>query len=555
MPPPSDEVYARESREFLDDLESFLTAECEGRHGADPVGFEVAFGGRLDDGEGEPLASEQPLVLALGGKRRMQLHGRIDRINRLGPGEYEVVDYKTGRLLGRRLEGRVRGRHAPSARHLRRCRRPAAEADRRDGPRHAREIPVPGREGPRQAEVDSRAFQGKAHRGVGRFWRTSWARACSRRPTMRASARGASSRRRVIRMPSTRHPGRWRTPATPCSNPTGGCAAMREQRRTPADQPVRDRLVTEFDRNFLVEAGAGSGKTYSLAMRMAAGIEAGRYTVEHMAAVTFTRKAAAELRGRFQLALEERLHASPPADAARRLEAALSGIERLFCRHHPRVLRAPAPRAPRRRPHRARVRRAGRGGERPAAGAGVAQLRQCGAGRGHGAAAGTARCGDQGEGPRRCVRGRVRARGRRVRHGVGRRSRARTRAEGGGAVLEGARQAQAGRVPGRHEVQGPAALRRVRPPPAGRAAHQIDCPAGRPAHVLERQEPHEEMVGRTRGCTKANGERRSRSPMPSRRTSWSRSSPSGGRTSIVSPWPSSSTRATRSPGTAGARTS
>ncbi len=105
---------------------------------------------------------------------------------------------------------------------------------------------------------------------------------------------------------------------------------MTEKRKTPADQPVRDRLVTEFDKNFLVEAGAGSGKTYSLAMRMAAGIETGYYTVEHMAAVTFTRKAAAELRGRFQLALEERLHANPPADAARRLESALSGIERLF---------------------------------------------------------------------------------------------------------------------------------------------------------------------------------------------------------------------------------
>jgi ATP-dependent helicase/nuclease subunit A len=105
---------------------------------------------------------------------------------------------------------------------------------------------------------------------------------------------------------------------------------MSNKVKTPADQPVRDRLVTEFDKNFLVEAGAGSGKTYSLAMRMAAGIETGHYTVEHMAAVTFTRKAAAELRGRFQLALEERLHARPPVPERQRLEAALSGLERLF---------------------------------------------------------------------------------------------------------------------------------------------------------------------------------------------------------------------------------
>ena len=109
MPPPSDEVYNRESREFLDDLESFLTAECEGRHGADPVAFEVAFGRTVEDSEGEPLASEAPLVLPLGEKRRMQLHGQIDRINRLGPGEYEVVDYKTGSYWAPNWKGEFAG--------------------------------------------------------------------------------------------------------------------------------------------------------------------------------------------------------------------------------------------------------------------------------------------------------------------------------------------------------------------------------------------------------------------------------------------------------------
>jgi hypothetical protein len=96
LPPPSGDVHARESREFLDDLDAFLIAECEGRHGADPVGFEVAFGIPLDEAEGEPLASSAPHVLDLGDTRRLVLHGWIDRINRLAPGEYEVVDYKTG---------------------------------------------------------------------------------------------------------------------------------------------------------------------------------------------------------------------------------------------------------------------------------------------------------------------------------------------------------------------------------------------------------------------------------------------------------------------------
>jgi ATP-dependent helicase/nuclease subunit A len=105
---------------------------------------------------------------------------------------------------------------------------------------------------------------------------------------------------------------------------------MTSRRRTPLDQSTRDRLVAEFDRNLVVEAGAGSGKTYSMAMRMAAGIAAGKYSVEQMAAVTFTRKAAAELRGRFKLALEERLGTAACGAERQRLQAALSRIELLF---------------------------------------------------------------------------------------------------------------------------------------------------------------------------------------------------------------------------------
>jgi ATP-dependent helicase/nuclease subunit A len=96
---------------------------------------------------------------------------------------------------------------------------------------------------------------------------------------------------------------------------------------------IRDELLT----NILVEAGAGSGKTQMLAERMAAGVASGAYQIEHMAAVTFTRKAASELRGRFHIALEkqrrdiERL--PDPAlrlSTARRVEAALSNLERFF---------------------------------------------------------------------------------------------------------------------------------------------------------------------------------------------------------------------------------
>ena len=103
-----------------------------------------------------------------------------------------------------------------------------------------------------------------------------------------------------------------------------------------ADQRARDRIVSDLDRNLLVEAGAGSGKTHEMARRMAVGIATGVYQVEHMAAVTFTRKAAAELRGRFQLALEDQLgqNAGLPNAADRESSgfAALSQISNAFSR-------------------------------------------------------------------------------------------------------------------------------------------------------------------------------------------------------------------------------
>src|ERR1700745_1143251 len=94
---------------------------------------------------------------------------------------------------------------------------------------------------------------------------------------------------------------------------------------------IREQLLT----NILLEAGAGSGKTQMLAERMAAGVAGGVYNVEHMAAVTFTRKAASELRGRFHLALESELaraSANLPAqsDSLVRPQAALFNLERFF---------------------------------------------------------------------------------------------------------------------------------------------------------------------------------------------------------------------------------
>ncbi|HEY7249991.1 MAG TPA: PD-(D/E)XK nuclease family protein [Methylomirabilota bacterium] len=92
VPPPSDSVYEREARELQADLALFLAFEAQDAQRR-ALGFEVAFGG---DPEGEPLGRRDPVTIDLGNGLRFRLRGRIDRIDRLADGSYEIVDYKTG---------------------------------------------------------------------------------------------------------------------------------------------------------------------------------------------------------------------------------------------------------------------------------------------------------------------------------------------------------------------------------------------------------------------------------------------------------------------------
>ena len=97
-----------------------------------------------------------------------------------------------------------------------------------------------------------------------------------------------------------------------------------------SDQQARDRILADLDTNFLVEAGAGSGKTTALVGRLLAYVRRGT-PVDALAAVTFTRKAANELRERFQLELEAAVRNPDTLPAERtRVEEALGDIERAF---------------------------------------------------------------------------------------------------------------------------------------------------------------------------------------------------------------------------------
>ena len=72
----------------------------------------------------------------------------------------------------------------------------------------------------------------------------------------------------------------------------------------PQDEDVRHRIHVELDKNFFVEAGAGTGKTSSLVDRIVALITSGQATLDRVAAITFTEAAAAELRDRIREKLE-----------------------------------------------------------------------------------------------------------------------------------------------------------------------------------------------------------------------------------------------------------
>lgn len=71
------------------------------------------------------------------------------------------------------------------------------------------------------------------------------------------------------------------------------------------DTESRNRIVSDINNNFFVEAGAGSGKTTMLVSRMVAMVEAG-IPIEKICAITFTRAAAGEFYDRFQRLLIER---------------------------------------------------------------------------------------------------------------------------------------------------------------------------------------------------------------------------------------------------------
>ena len=95
----------------------------------------------------------------------------------------------------------------------------------------------------------------------------------------------------------------------------------------PVDQEERDRIRMRTDRTLFVSAGAGSGKTSSLVGRVAQLVLRDGVAMEHIAAVTFTVKAAAELRDRLRARFEKVLADESDPETLHRAEEALEQLD------------------------------------------------------------------------------------------------------------------------------------------------------------------------------------------------------------------------------------
>ena len=95
-----------------------------------------------------------------------------------------------------------------------------------------------------------------------------------------------------------------------------------------SDNGAQQRIVSDFQTTFLLEAGAGTGKTQLLLNRLLALLRTGRSPLSRVAVITFTDKAAAELRTRLRAAVESALQTSLPEVERAALQAVLSELDR-----------------------------------------------------------------------------------------------------------------------------------------------------------------------------------------------------------------------------------
>jgi ATP-dependent helicase/nuclease subunit A len=95
----------------------------------------------------------------------------------------------------------------------------------------------------------------------------------------------------------------------------------------PVDHAARLRIAEDLDTTLIVEAAAGTGKTTALVSRIVAILRAGRTALERIVAVTFTEKAAGEMKLRLRAELDKARQDTTDARERANLSAALQALE------------------------------------------------------------------------------------------------------------------------------------------------------------------------------------------------------------------------------------
>jgi ATP-dependent exoDNAse (exonuclease V) beta subunit/RecB family exonuclease len=362
----------REQRELACTLSTFLKAEeryCR-ETGARPVALEAAIGLAPKD---QPTAfdSRSPIPIEVSPNRHVRLRGFVDRIDRqtraTSGHAYSIVDYKNGSSSvyqrggddplavfdgGRRLQ---HGLYVLMVRHVAR-ENVAAESTVATfsylfhGPKGKGEC----------LEWAAGALEGVATIvdrlcnvvAAGAFLPTSkpddckycdYLRVCGDPKTTAANAARMLADPRLAAAMSG-----LRAAARPPAQGSSPISRVRPQDfdspsisspADPSDAQAREAIRNDLQKSFSVHASAGTGKTACLVDRMVALIRSGAAAVGEIVAITFTKKAAAELARRFREQLEKAA-AESAADALvfgrltqaiADLDSAIIGTVHSFC--------------------------------------------------------------------------------------------------------------------------------------------------------------------------------------------------------------------------------
>jgi ATP-dependent helicase/nuclease subunit A len=95
-----------------------------------------------------------------------------------------------------------------------------------------------------------------------------------------------------------------------------------------ADRGARERILHDLGTTLVIEAAAGTGKTTALVSRIVSAIASGRATLDRIVAVTFTEKAAGELKLRLREEIERgRTNEQEAAERRKLLQESLPQLE------------------------------------------------------------------------------------------------------------------------------------------------------------------------------------------------------------------------------------